>query len=73
MADGSRPPKIMRSSIIVLIVESCAEKLSVTLDDFIYILGSPGVEPDVPAIASPDRIALDQAAVNFETRKRMCP
>lgn len=54
-----------------LTVTAGGEKVSLTLDNFIYTMGLPGVEPGMPTIKNPDRIALDQAAVNFETQKRM--
>ena len=54
-----------------LTVETGKEKVSMALDNFTYTLGVPGVKPGVPTITNPDRIALDQLTVNFETQKRL--
>ncbi len=54
-----------------LTVEAGAEKVSLTLDNFIYTLGSPGVTPGAPTLTSPDQVAMDQLTINFETQKRV--
>ncbi|RJP87709.1 MAG: hypothetical protein C4518_11750 [Desulfobacteraceae bacterium] len=54
-----------------LTIASGTEKVSLTLDDFIYTLGAPGIEPGIPTQTSPDQVAMDQLVINFETRKRV--
>ena len=54
-----------------LTVEVGAETVSLTLENFIYTLGSPGVTPGAPTLTNPDQVAMDQLTINFETQKRV--
>jgi hypothetical protein len=54
-----------------LTVVTDADQVSLTLNNFAYTFGSPGVEPGVPTQSNPDQVTMGQLTVNFVTQNRV--
>lgn len=53
-----------------LTVEAKGETTSLTLGQFTYDYGTPGVDPGVPTQSKPDRMRIDSLVINYESQGR---